>query len=250
MNVLRYAMAAVFICIFSSLTISAGEDKILFREDFNDLTNWRPLYFPKTEKHSSYKIQTDNTTSVLKTVSSNSASAMIYNKLFNVYEYPLIKWRWKVENVYTKGDAKTKEGDDYPLRIYIIFKYDPEKAGFFEKVNFKTAKLIYGQYPPHSSLNYIWSNKNYKELIITSSYTKKSKIIPLQSGTLKVAIWQTEKVDIADDYQRAFGIKPPAEASIAVMNDSDNTGESSVSYLDYIEVYRKSGNNNMKSIQR
>ncbi|MBW2651571.1 MAG: DUF3047 domain-containing protein, partial [Deltaproteobacteria bacterium] len=171
-------------------------------------------------------------------------------KLFNVYEYPLIKWRWKVENVYTKGDAKTKEGDDYPLRIYIIFKYDPEKAGFFEKVKYKTAKLIYGQYPPHSSLNYIWSNKKYKESIITSSYTKKSKIIPLQSGTLKVAIWQTEEVDIVDDYRRAFGIKPPVEASIAVMNDSDNTGESSVSYLDYIEVYRKNGDNNLKPIPK
>ena len=250
MNVLRYATATVFMYIFSSLTISAGEQKILFREDFNDLTNWKPLYFPKIEKHSSYDIQTDNTRSVLKTVSSNSASAMIYKKLFNVYEYPLIKWRWKVENVYTKGDAKTKEGDDYPLRIYIIFKYDPEKAGFFEKVKYKTAKLIYGQYPPHSSLNYIWSNKKYKESIITSSYTKKSKIIPLQSGTLKVAIWQTEEVDIVDDYRRAFGIKPPVEASIAVMNDSDNTGESSVSYLDYIEVYRKNGDNNLKPIPK
>jgi len=158
--------------------------------------------------------------------------------------------RFPIGKIIIKGDAKKKEGDDYPLRIYIIFKYEPEKVGFFEKVKFKTAKLIYGQYPPHSSLNYIWSNKKYKESIITSSYTKKSKIIPLQSGTLKVAIWQTEKVDIADDYQRAFGIKPPAEASIAVMNDSDNTGESSVSYLDYIEVYRINGDNNLKPISR
>ena len=55
MIVLRYAIAVVFVFIFSPLTISAGEHKILFREDFNDLTNWEPLYFPKIEKHSSYK---------------------------------------------------------------------------------------------------------------------------------------------------------------------------------------------------
>ena len=75
-------------------------------------------------------------------------------------------------------------------------------------------------------------------------------MVPLQSGTLNVGIWQTEEVDIVNDYQRAFGIKPPSEASIAVMNDSDNTGESSVSYLDYIEVYRKNGDNNLKPISR
>jgi hypothetical protein len=244
MNVLRYAMAAVFIYIFSFLTISAGEQKILFREDFNDLTNWKPLYFPKIEKHSSYGIHTDGNTSFLKAVSKDSASALMYKKLFNIYEYPFIKWCWKVENVYKNGDAKTKEGDDYPLRIYIMFKYDPKKAGFFEKLKYKTAKLVYGQYPPHSSLNYIWSNNKFTESIITSSYTKKSKMIPLQSGIMKVGTWQNEKVDIVKDYQRAFGTTPPAEASIAIMNDSDNTGESSVSYLDYIEVYRENGDNN------
>ena len=242
MNGLKYA--AAFICIISWSTISAGEHNILFREDFNDLTDWRPLPFPNIGNHSSYNIQTDQKTSVLKATSSNSASALIYKKRFNVYEFPLIRWRWKVDNIYQKGDAKTKGGDDYPLRIYIIFKYDPQKAGFFEKVKYQTAKLLYGEYPPHSSVNYIWSNKPHKEPVITSSYTKKSKMIPLQSGTLKIATWQTEEVDVLKDYQRAFGTNPPAEASIAIMNDSDNTGERSISYLDFIEVYRKNETTN------
>jgi hypothetical protein len=33
-------------------------------------------------------------------------------------------------------------------------------------------------------------------------------------------------------------MKPPATASIAIMSDSDNTGEQAVSYIDYIKVYR------------
>jgi hypothetical protein len=37
---------------------------------------------------------------------------------------------------------------------------------------------------------------------------------------------------------KAFGIKPPARARIAVMNDSDNTGESSISSMEHIEVFR------------
>jgi hypothetical protein len=241
---LRYTVISVFVLVFLSLGTYAEEHTVLFREDFNSLTNWKPLYFPKIEKHSSYGIHTDGTTSFLKAVSNDSASALMYKKLFNIYEYPFIKWCWKVENVYKNGNAKTKEGDDYPLRIYIMFKYDPKKAGFFEKLKYKTVKLVYGQYPPHSTLNYIWSNNKFTESIITSSYTKKSKMIPLQSGIVKVGTWQNENVDIMEDYRRAFGTTPPAEASIAIMNDSDNTSESSVSYLDYIEVYRENGDNN------
>jgi hypothetical protein len=54
---------------------------------------------------------------------------------FKVNDYPRVKWRWKVNNVYGKGDARIKSGDDYPMRIYVMFEYDPDKAGTFEKFN-------------------------------------------------------------------------------------------------------------------
>lgn len=238
MNLLRLAPAAIVACMLSSSNLSADEQSLLFREDFNDLANWSPLSFPKIKNHSSYHIQTDREGSLLKASSHRSASALIYKQPFNVYEYPLVRWRWKVKNVYTKGDAKTKAGDDYPLRIYIVFKFDPQKARFLDRVKYQTARLLYGQYPPHSSLNYIWANKSHNESILTSPYTNQSKMIPLQTGTLNVGTWQTQEVDILSDYQRAFGNQPPPEASIAIMNDSDNTGERSVAYLDFIEVYR------------
>ena len=211
---------------------------MLFREDFNDLIDWKPLYFPKIEKHSSYAIESNNSESYLKAESDASASAILYKKEFNVYEYPRVRWRWKAKNVYQNGDAKTKSGDDYPLRIYIVFKYDPEKAGFMEKLEYNAAKLIYGEYPPHSSLNYIWANKEYKERIITNVYTKKAKMVLLQKGDSNIGKWFIHDVNIIEDYQEAFGNDPPPIASVAVMNDSDNTGERSISYLDYIELYR------------
>lgn len=46
----------------------------------------------------------------------------------------------------------------------------------------------------------------------------------------------TEEVDVLSDYRRAFGTDPPGQAGLAVMNDSDDTGESSVSWLDDLEV--------------
>ena len=224
--------------VIFSLGYAVGE-KTLFKEDFDSLDRWDPLYFPKIKRHSSYTIVSSGTEKYLRAESDASASALVYKKKFNVYEFPNIRWRWKIDNVYRNGNAKTKEGDDYPIRIYVIFKYDPKRAGFFEKLKYNSAKLVYGEYPPHSALNYIWANKEHKERIITSAYTDKSKLIILEKGVSKVGKWETEEVNIITDYQWAFGKSPPAVASIAIMNDSDNTGEKSVSYVDYIEIYRK-----------
>jgi hypothetical protein len=214
---------------------SDGRD-VLFREDFRSLDNWKPLFFPKIKKHSTYTIETEGQVHVLKTESNGSASAIVYKKSFTVYEHPRVTWRWKVGNVYKKGDARTKEGDDYPIRVYIMFEYDPEQAGALEKIKYGLAKSIYGEYPPHSSLSYVWSNKDDADTFLVSPYTDKAEMVLLEKGQEKVGTWVEEEINIFDDYLKAFGVKPPVRARIAVMNDSDNTGESSVSYMEYIEI--------------
>ena len=42
-------------------------------------------------------------------------------------EYPIVRWRWKVENVLNKSDVSRKDGDDYPARLYITFAYEPDR---------------------------------------------------------------------------------------------------------------------------
>ncbi len=237
---MRKASTCLFLCLlaFIAHTAYSGENKILFREEFENLDDWRPLYFPKIQKHTTYTVEHKDGKSYLKAESNASASAIVYKKEFNVYEFPRIGWEWRAENIYRQGDAKTKAGDDYPMRIYIIFKYNPEAAGFLDKLKYNSLKLIYGEYPPHSSLNYIWSSREHPENILTSPYTDQSKVILLQKGDKNVGKWITEEVNIVKDYRQAFGSQPPPVASIAVMNDSDNTGEHSVSYVKYIQIYR------------
>ena len=99
------------------------------------------------------------------------------------------------------------------------------------------ARLIYGEYPPHSTLNYVWASTNTGAAIITSPYTDRAKIIPLESGPAKIGTWTEEHVDALGDYIRAFGTPPPGSASLAIMSDSDNTGESARAYIEYIEIY-------------
>jgi hypothetical protein len=231
-------MIFTILFLMPSLHVCAQGQKIFLREDFNDLKNWEPLHFPKIKEYTRYSIENDDKGRYLKAESSSSASGIVFNKEFNVFEYPKVRWRWKVSNTYEKGNAREKSGDDYPIRVYIMFKYDRDTASFKKKIKYGIAKTLYGKYPPHSSLNYIWANRRHNEDILTNTYAPESRMIILQTGSENAGRWVDQEINIIEDYHRAFGEDPPSSGRLAIMNDSDNTGEKAVSYIDYIEVYR------------
>ncbi len=231
-------LIAVLLLATFPLAASGGDRTVLFREEFASLDHWKPFTFPKIKQHTIYSIERSGDRHYLKAESSASASAIVYKDAFNVYEYPRAAWRWKVMNVYAKGDARTKTGDDYPLRVYVMFEYAPDKAGVLEKMKYGLAKKLYGEYPPHSSLSYVWANKEEAGTVATSPFTDRTRMIFLEKGAKNTGTWRDEEVNVVEDYQKAFGTMPPSRARIAIMNDSDNTGESSVSYLEHIEVFR------------
>ena len=228
-------------CLFSILLSTAvhGQDwEVFLREDFTNLEHWTPYTFPKIKEHTVYSIQREGNQSYLKAESSGSASGMVYKGKFDVYRYPRLKWRWWVSNVYQKGNARAKSGDDYPMRVYIAFEYDADKAGFYQTVRHEAAKIIYGENLPGSALNYVWTSREDETGILTNPYAEEVKMIPLERGNQHVRQWRDEEVNILEDYRKAFGADPPRMASIVIMNDSDNTGDQSTSYMDYIEIFR------------
>jgi hypothetical protein len=161
---------------------------------------------------------------------------MVYRRTFNIYDNPRIRWRWKVEQLSDWGDPREKARDDYPLRVYVMFSYDPTQASLGDRLIYGAAKAIYGQYPPHSTLNYVWTGHHLPDRIIASPYTEKARIIILEKGKEKVGQWVEESVHVLDDYRKAFGKDPPAMAGLAIMSDTDNTGESASAYIDFIEA--------------
>jgi hypothetical protein len=245
MNARRLMVSGFLFFVCFVISVDAEEGKIFFREDFGTLDNWKPFYFPKTKKHTTYSIEKKGCESYLRTESDDSASALIFKHEFNVYEYPRVRWKWKVDNIYKKGNPYKKSGDDYPIRIYVLFKYDPEKASFLERLKFGIWKKLYGDYPPRSTLEYVWASRDNMERVHTSPFTERAKLVALEKGTLNVGRWMTEEVDIVKDYQEAFGERPPEIAGLGIMNDSDNTGERSVSYAAFIEIYRPGCNDTL-----
>jgi hypothetical protein len=233
---MRLAPFLIFLLLLPGRLCAATAGQVALHEEFAGLDNWEPVIFPKIARHSTYEIRQTGTETYLVAHSNGSASAIRHVQEFDPYRYPVVKWRWKVDNVYVRGNVLEKTGDDYPLRVYIMFKYDPAAASFGEQVQYGLAKIVYGAYPPHSSLNYIWASRQEEEGIHPSPYTDRARLLIRRAGPAEAGKWVEEEVNILADYRLAFGAEPPAKASIAVMNDSDNTGESSTSYLDYILI--------------
>jgi len=236
--IVRSVLALLLMMLFTQTTALGAEQAILFRENFESLSQWEPLTFPKIKAHSTYTLVKEEGKSVLKAESRSSASALVYRRTFNIYENPRIRWRWKVTQLSDQGSPKEKTGDDYPIRIYVMFQYDPNKATLGDRLIYGTTKAIYGKYPPHSTLNYVWTGHSLPERFIVSPYTDKARIVILERGKQRVGQWVEESVNVLADYRQAFGKDPPAIAGIAVMSDTDNTGGSAVAYLDFIEVGR------------
>jgi len=191
---------------------------------------WKPLTFEKIERHTTYTLVKDNDKVVIKAVAEASASGLTREIKINPKEYPIIQWRWKVTNILKKGDVHRKEGDDYPARIYITFEFDANKLSFFEKVKYETIKLLYGQYPPLGAINYIWESKAPIGTMVPNPYTDRVKMIVVESGKIKLNQWVNEERNVYEDYKKAFGEESPMISGIAIMTDTDNTGESTTAY--------------------
>jgi hypothetical protein len=60
-------------------------------------------------------------------------------------------------------------------------------------------------------------------------------MIVVESGPARPNQWVTETRNLYEDYRQAFGEEPPPISGVAIMTDTDNTGESAtVHYGDIV----------------
>ncbi len=200
---------------------------------------WEMRTFKAIPKTTTYSLVKESGTVVLRAESHSSYAALMKKVYIDPREFPIIKWRWKTNGIYVKGDASRKDGDDYAARLYVIFEYQPDKLSVWESMQYQAARLIYGEYPPTSAINYIWANRSPVGSVIPNAYTNRTMMFVLQSGTHRLNTWIEEQRNVYEDYLQAFRSEPPHITAIAIANDADNTGESSVSYFGDIELRKK-----------
>ena len=161
---------------------------------------WKPLTFKKIKAHTDYQLVMDKGIVVVKAASRAAASGLVRKIQIDPALYPIITWRWKIARIFKKGDVTQKKGDDYPARLYITFEYDPTRHSLLERVAYKTARILYGEYPPTGAINYIWASKATIGTIVPNPFTDRARMIVLQSGEAQLNKWINEKRNIYSDY--------------------------------------------------
>lgn len=198
---------------------------------------WKPLTFKKVPIQTKYEVVKDGDMTVVKATSESSASGLTKEVKIDPLEYPIVRWRWKIENLLKNSDVSRKDGDDYPARLYITFKYDPDKVGLSKKLKYKAGRALFGDIPI-GALNYIWETKTPVGTIVENAFTDFAQMIVVESGPQKVGMWIDEERNIYEDYKKAFGEQPPLINGVAIMSDTDNTKERATAYYGDITFFK------------
>jgi len=242
MNNTRQNLVATVALMFLATMVEADTGKTSLVNAFSTITSldegWEPLKFPNIERHSRYQLTDDNGEQVVRATTDNSASGLIARVSVEPGESLILRWRWKVSNVYEQGNARTKEGDDYPARIYVAFEFEPDEAGFFERAKRKTVEVVFGEELPGNALNYIWANRLPVGEIVANPFTDTTMMVAVNSGATNTGEWVTVERDIVADYRKAFGRKPPKLVGVAIMSDSDNTGASATAWYGNVSLVK------------
>ncbi len=197
---------------------------------------WQPLTFRRVTRHTRYAVVAEDAGWALRADSEAAASALYRPLDLDPRVYQVIAWRWKVSRVLEKSNPFRKSGDDYAARVYVAFKYDPERAGIWERTRFEFYRAFYGEYPPGAVINYIWDSRLPKGTALPNAYTDRARMLVLESGAGEVGRWVAETRNLYDDYKRLFGGEPTRLVGVAVMTDTDDTGESATAWYDAITL--------------
>ena len=199
-------LLGVFFILFSALHVSLSG--ILLDDYKGGLSRkWEER---SLEGKTVYQVTREDAEYCIKATSRASASALYYRIEYDTKEYPILKWRWKVSRVLSKGDALKRDGDDYAARVFVVFP---------SSVSWKGRVLVY-----------VWASKLSKGKAVTSSHNSNFMMVAVESGSSGVGEWKEEERNVYEDYRRYFGAEPPKAGAVAIMTDTDNTGEEATAW--------------------
>lgn len=138
--------------------------------------------------------------------SQGSASALLRRIDVDLVATPVLHWSWKVGNLLAGVDESRKSGDDYPARVYILFRgdwFDPRSLG----------------------VSYVWSSSQARESAWPNAYTDRVMMVAVRDAEDPVGEWVEEKRNVRKDIRRHFGKEVDTIKAVAIMTDTDDTGQ-------------------------
>ena len=177
------------------------------------LDHWKKQIF-KSQTH--YEFTTLHNIFVLKAISHDSASGFVKKVHVDLVKTPFLNWHWQVDHSLHHLAENTKSGDDYAARIYIAIN-----GGIFF---WRTL-----------ALSYVWSSDKPKGAIWDNAFSSHVKMLAIESGNSQAGKWDFEKRNVRVDLQKSFGRDFRYIDAVAIMTDTDSSGQSTTAY--YGDIY-------------
>jgi hypothetical protein len=150
----------------------------------------------------------------------------------DVREYPIVTWKWKVENILEGIDERTKEGDDHPIRIFFVFEPDESKQSFWYRLKrFIYLDRIHGHPMGGRFTEYLWGSHLESGDIINDPGKPWQKLMVIEGGSRKLGKWLSYKRNLYEDFKKLYGEEPRRLIFIGILNDTDQTRQEAISYI-------------------
>ena len=206
------------------LPMAANSTGVCLREftfdESNALAKWGKMVLNGSVK---YTLMKEGEDGYVHALSDKACSALYYRVGYDLKDYPVLSWKWRVTKFPDLTNASTpKDRDDYAARVYVIFPF----------LNFSSSRFI----------EYLWSEDLPVGTIIDSPSGDNVKMIVIRSGKPESDAWISEKRNVHEDYLKAFGREPGLKAgAVAIMCDADSAKTQAESMFDEIMIEKVEG---------
>ncbi len=180
----------------------AADDRVdIARFSRGDLSGWQSKAFAGETR---YSLQNKDGRTALRADSNAAASGLYREVNIDLGKTPILNWTWQAGNILSGADERTRAGDDYSARVYVVF----------------SGGLMFWR---TRAINYVWSNRQPVDSSWHNAFTGNARMIAVESGPARLNQWVSEKRDVRADYKRLFGEAPDRVDAVAIMTDTDNT---------------------------
>lgn len=206
-------MLGTMLLATATLAGAADEKSMIGRFSASDLKDWQTKSFKGETR---YGFDDKSGQRALFADSQGAASGLYREIRVDLTRTPWLNWSWRVDKVLNGIDERSKEGDDYPARVYVVVSGG---AAFW-----KTRSLVY-----------VWSSNQPVGATWNNAFTDNARVMALRSGAKGAGRWVNEKRDIRADFRQLFGEDIAAIDAVALMTDTDNSGQSATAW--YGDIY-------------
>ena len=193
-----------------SITAGAGvvgaESVEVLRD--GDVAGWEEKVF---EGKTRYETVRRDGRSVVRATSRGTASGLYLRRRIDLDRTPILRWTWRVDGTIGDVDERTRAGDDYAARVYVIRSHPV----FLWRTR---------------AVNYVWASTQAVGETWPNAYTDASRNVAVRSGATYTGRWVEERRDVRADFRELFGESVRHVDAVAIMTDTDNTGGAAVAY--------------------